>query len=185
MEEHAENVGHTEAKAGAEHGEHVDPLMGIILPYANFAIFLALAIYFFRGPARVGALKKREAYEKLLAESKAVHAEAESRLAEMKRRQAGLDQEIADLKATATTTADMEAAKIIGDAERLADHLRSEAKRIAAAEVERARATLRQEIVDSVRESVTNKLKTELTSEAHLSLVKNRISDLKTIRAEG
>jgi F-type H+-transporting ATPase subunit b len=165
--------------------EHVDMLMGVILPYANFAIFLGLAIYFFRKPAKAAAAKKRQAYEELLAESKAAYVEAAERLAEMKRRQADLDREIADLKATAKTTADMEAAKIVSDAERLANHLRTEAKRIAAAEVEKARATLRAEIVESVRESVTSKLKTELTSEAHLSLVRGRIGELKNIRAEG
>lgn len=183
MEEHAANA--EQAHEGAAHEEHVDPWLGIIFPYINFAIFLAAAIFFFRKPARAAAAKKREAYEKLLAESKAAHEQAAKKLAEIQARHAGLDREIADLKATAKTTADMEASKIIGDAERVAEHLRNEAKRIAAAEVERARAALRQEIVESVRDAVTQKLKTELNTEAHLSLVKNRIGELKTIRAEG
>lgn len=163
----------------------VDMLMGVILPYANFAIFLGLAIYFFRKPAKAAAAKKREAYEKLLAESKAAHDEAQKRLQEMKQRQAGLDKEIQEIKATAKVAADMEAAKIVGDAERLAEHLRQEARRVAQAEVDKARATLRQEIVESVRENVTKKLKAELTGEAQASLVRSRIGELKSIRAEG
>jgi F-type H+-transporting ATPase subunit b len=182
VEENTQNAAH---EGAAAHEEHVDPLMGIILPYANFAIFLALAIYFFRKPAKAAAAKKREAYEKLLAESKAAHAEAEQRLAEMRARQAGLDKEIADLKATAQAAAEVEAAKIVGDAERLAEHLRQEARRIAQAEVDKARAALRQEIVESVREGVTQKLKAELTGDAQLTLVRSRIGDLKSIRAEG
>ncbi len=184
MEEHAETAGHAES-TGAAHEEHVDPLMGIILPYANFAIFLALAIYFFRKPAIAAAAKKREAYEKLLAESKAAHDEAAQKLAEIKARQSGLDKEIADLKDTAKVAAEMEAQKIVSDAQRLAEHFRQEARRIAQAEVDGARAVLRQEIVDSVRENVTTKLKSELNNDAHLSLVKNRIGELKNIRAEG
>lgn len=184
MEEQVETAGHAEVP-GQAHVDHVDPWMGIIFPYVNFAIFLAAAIYFFRKPARAAAAKKRAAYEQLLAESKAAYDEAAQKLAEIKARQAGLDREIADLKSSAKAAADMEAAKIVSDAERLAEHLRQEARRIAQAEVEKARATLRQEIVDAVRESVTKKLKTELTGEAQLSLVKNRIGELKNIRAEG
>ncbi len=183
MEEHAETAG--QAQEGAAHEEHVDTMMGIVFPYINFAIFLAAAIFFFRKPARAAAAKKRETYERLLAESKAAHDEAAAKLAEIKERHANLEKEIADLKATAKVAADMEATKIVSDAERLADHLRQEAGRIARAEVEKARAALRQEIVDSVRENVTTKLKSELNSDAHLSLVKNRIGELKNIRAEG
>lgn len=183
MEEHAETAGN--AHEGAAHEEHVDTMMGIVFPYINFAIFLAAAIFFFRKPARAAAAKKREAYDKLLAESKAAYQEAAAKLAEMKARHAGLDKEIQDLRNTAKVAADMEAAKIVGDAERLAEHFRQEARRIAAAEVEKARAALRKEIVDSVHESVAAKLKTELDANAHLSLVRTRIGDLKNIRAEG
>ncbi len=165
--------------------EHVDMLMGVILPYVNFFMFLAMAIYFFRKPAREAATKKRDAYERILNESKAARDDALARLEELKKRQTGLDSEIAEIKSASKASADLDAAKIVSDAESLAKHLREEARRVADAEVSKARATLREEIVAAVRQSVTEKLKSELSGETQLSLVKSRIGELKTIRAEG
>jgi F0F1-type ATP synthase membrane subunit b/b' len=165
--------------------EHVEPLMGIILPYANFFIFLGLAVYFFKKPARAAAAAKKQQFDKLMAEATQARDAAVAKLEELKRRQAGLDREIEALKQTSEITAKQESEKILADAERLANHLRAEARRIADAEVEKARAALRREIVEAVRDSVTHKIKAELKEEAHLSLVRERITDLNRLRVEG
>jgi F0F1-type ATP synthase membrane subunit b/b' len=165
--------------------EHVDMLKGVILPYANFFIFLGLAVYFFRKPARAAAAKKKADFDRLLAESQAVRDAALAKLAEFTRRHASLDREIEELRSISKQTATAEAVKIIADAERLAEHLKIEARRIAGAEVDKARAELRREIVDAVRASVTTKIRTELKADAHLMLVRQRIGELKNLQAEG
>jgi F0F1-type ATP synthase membrane subunit b/b' len=165
--------------------EHIDWLMGVILPYANFIIFIALAVFFFRKPAAAAAASKREDYAKLLREATAAREQAVARLDELKARQAKLDQEIAEIKTMSRQAAEQEAAKIVSDAERLAAHLREEARRIADAEVQKARNDLRQEIVAAVREGVTKKIASEVKTDAHLSLVRKQIGELNTIQAKG
>ena len=98
--------------------------------------------------------------------------------------QALLDREIAELKSVSRDAAKSEAAKIVADAERLAEHLRHEARRIADAEIDRARAALRAEIVESLRTSVTGKIQRELDPAAQLALVHRRVAELKSIKAE-
>jgi len=163
----------------------MDMWTSVIFPYLNFFLFLGLAVYFFRKPGREAARKKRADFERLMGEAKAARDEAEARLNALKRREAELDREIAEIKAVSTEASQAEARKIINDAEQLAAHLRHEAQRIAAAEVEKARSSLRSEIVDAVREGVTQRIKTELNPDAQLKIVRNRIGELKNIRAEG
>jgi F-type H+-transporting ATPase subunit b len=165
--------------------EHLDPLMGVILPYANFFIFLGLAIYFFRKPAREGAAKKRNEFLRVMNEAKKSYDDANAKLNQLKNRQANLESEIADLKRTSDLSAKTESEKILADSARLADHLREEAKRIAAAELQKAKATLRQEIVAAVSANVQQKITKEVTKDKHLEIVRRNISELKTIKAEG
>ena len=83
----------------------------------------------------------------------------------------------------AQQSAEQEAAKIVADAERLAIHFKTEAQRVAAAEVDKARKTLRAEIVEAVRHGVAQKLRAELNQDAQLKLVRNKISELNSIKA--
>lgn len=165
--------------------EHVDPLMGIILPYANFFIFLGLAIYFFRKPAREAAAKKRDDYARLVNEAKKANEAAQAKLADLARREAQLDTEIKEIQNLAKISAEAEAQKITEDAERVALHLKAEARRIAEAEVEKAKAVLRDEILKSVREGVVNKVKTDMTADAQKALTQRRIADLQSIPSQG
>ncbi len=165
--------------------EHLDPLMGVILPYANFFIFLGLAIYFFRKPARAGAAKKRTEFLRIMNDAKKSYDDANEKLSLLKIRQTNLESEIADLKKTSELSAKIEADRILSDSMRLANHLREEAKRIAAAELQKAKASLRQEIVNAVSSNVQQKITKEVNKDKHLEIVRRNISELKTIRAEG
>ena len=161
--------------------EHVDTLMGIILPYANFFIFLSLAIFFFRKPAALAAKNHREQYQKLLSEATHARDVAIAKLAQIKEREHALADELANLKAVSKQSAEFEAQKMIQDAERLSQHLKDEASRIAQAEVAKARAALRQEIVETVSEGVKLRLQSDLNSEAQVALARKKISDLNHI----
>ena len=64
--------------------EHVDMLMGVILPYANFFIFLGPGHLFFSQTGSRSRGEETRAYEQLLNESKAARDEALARLEELK-----------------------------------------------------------------------------------------------------
>ncbi len=163
--------------------ENVEPFIGIFAPYFNFVLFLGLAFYFFKKPARAAATKKREDFKALMAEAQKAKLDADAKLAELDARMKNLDAEVAEVKSFATDTANAEAAKILADAERLSLHLKEEAKRVAAAEIDSARATLREEIVNAVAESVAAKAKTDLDNAGHKALLGKRIKDLSGLDA--
>jgi F-type H+-transporting ATPase subunit b len=165
--------------------EHVDVLMGIVLPYANFAIFLGLAIFFFRKPAVAAARNRREQFEKLMAEATAARDLAVGKLNELKRREAELEAELEAMRSASLASAELEAGKIVSDAEKLAKHLRTEASRIAAAEVAKARHELRREIVETATATVREKLKRDLSSDAQAGIVSKKIDELKHVSAQG
>jgi F0F1-type ATP synthase membrane subunit b/b' len=164
--------------------EHIDPWMGIIFPYANFAIFLFAAVYFFKKPLRNAANKKKEDFEKLAAEASAAKNLAEAKLAELKAKQEALSTEIEELLSVSKQTSQSEAAKIIADAEHIAVNIRQEAKRVAAAEVEKAKQLLRNEVVASVQEMVLAKIRQEMSPDLQKSLVRQRINEMTILHLD-
>lgn len=169
-----------------QHAEsHVDPLMGIILPYVNFAIFFVLLIYFAKKPVLAAAKKRQDDFQQLMAQATKAKQAAESKLAELNAKYAQLDKEIEEIRTTFQTVAEAEAAKVVADAEALAANMKLEARRIADAELARARQGLREEIVAAVKANVTNKIQTEMTVDAQLALVQRQIKELHTVKTEG
>lgn len=164
--------------------EHFDPWLGFWFPNINFILFVFMAFWFGRKAAIAAPKKKREDFEKTLREMTRARDEAQAKLNELNARKAQIDAEIREMRQMAKEAADLEATNIVADAERLASHLKVEAKRIADAEVVRARATIQKEIVDAVRTSVTDRVRNEMDSGAHLSMVKKQISGLKNLAAE-
>jgi len=164
--------------------ENVDPFIGIFAPNFNFVLFLVVAYFVFRKMAKAAAKKKREDFQLLLKESQRAKNEADAKLAELNARMANLDKEVEEIKATAKKGAQIQASKIVQDAQNLSSHLKEEAKRIANAEIDKARNALRQEVVTAVAASVTQKAKTSLDASSHKSLVDKRIGSLSALRVE-
>ena len=156
---------------------------GIVIPYANFILFLALAYHFFRKPVTAAAQKKRQDFEAAKAEAERARNEAVEALQKLEARMANLQTEIDDIRNSAKAAADHEAERIVSGAKELAQHLEDEAKRIAANEVEKARHELRVEVIRQAKESVASKIKNELGAEEHGRLMQDRIGKLKEVGA--
>lgn len=157
---------------------HIDPWLGIFFPYLNFAIFFILAIYFFRKPASNAPKKKLEDFERIKREAFKVKEDAAKKLDELNQRRANLQKEITEMQTMAKQAADLEAEKIISDAQRVAKHLKEEAKRIAEAEVLKARGILRKEIIELVKVSVEEKIKSDIDDVRHLKIIDSQVSGL-------
>ena len=164
--------------------EHLDLFKGVFLPYANFFIFMALAIYFFRKPLRLMAEKRRAKFDAALKQAQEAKEIAEAKNRELSLRLAKLDQEVSEIRRLTNDTGQFEAKRIVEEANQLGTHLKEEAKRLANAEIERARAELRQEIVDSVKAGVEAKIKAEFGRDAQLSLAKSHIGKLKSVQVD-
>lgn len=158
--------------------EHVNTLTGIILPYFNFAVFLALCFVFFRKPLRQMAEKRRADFESHLREATKAKQEALEKNRELTERLRKLDAEVEGIKHSVAEAAQKDADRIVREAEAFSRNLLEEARRMADAEVERARGVLTAEIVSSVRTAVESKIRSDLKPADHLSLINQNVGSL-------
>lgn len=164
--------------------EHLDIFKGVILPYANFIIFIAAAVYFFRKPLAEMSRKRRDTFEFSLKEATEARRLAEEKNRELTERLARLDQEISSIKSQTAEVAQKESERIVADANAMAKHIGEEARRMADAEVERAKIELRREIVRSVVEAVEKKLNTSFSREAQVQLTQKQIGALQAVKID-
>lgn len=164
--------------------ENVSVFMGIIAPYINFCLFAFLAFRLFKKPI-VSALKKqREEYISTSKEADEALKAAQDKHDELKSELDKLGSVIESMKSKAEEDAKNETKAMIDQAEGLALHLKEEAKRIADAEIKRAKETLQEDIILSVRESVAKKISSELDDESQKHLVQKRMDSLRNIHME-
>lgn len=162
--------------------EHVNLITGIVLPYFNFALFLALCVYFFRKPLAAMAKNRRNEFEVAIREATKAREEALQKNQELTTRLRHLDREVEEIRRGAALAAEKDAQRMVTEAEALAKNLIDEARRLADAEVERARHALKTEIVETVREAVVNKIKHDLKPADHTAMIQNKVGSLGELR---
>ena len=162
--------------------EHINLITGIILPYFNFALFIALCVYLFRKPLTELALGRRKKFEVAIFDATKAKEEALEKNMELTARLRQLDAEVNQIKNGAAEAAEKDAQRMITEAEALARNLIDEARRMADAEVERARHELRADIVAQVREAVVSKIKHELKPADHAAMIQKQVSTLGELR---
>ena len=159
--------------------EEFDWVMGAVIPYINFALFLFLAVKFFRKRLNNIALKRRGDYEKLFAEAQQAEQAARAIHEELQNKKQNIENEMQQLINSSKSAAAKEKETTINEAKQVAEHIKVEAKRVAAAEVEQARISLRDEIMAEVKKGVTSKFINELNPESQKALIKKKVSQLK------
>lgn len=167
-----------------EHVEHLDPFMQVIVPYVNFALFATAAFFLFRKPLLNSIASKRQDFEKLLAESGQLKRDAQQKHDQIKSKLHSIDDELKRLELDMKAQAQAEAATAQASGEKLATHLKEEAKRIAASELEQAKVHLRQELLDAAYQLAQKELKTRLTAGEQERLFGKSIEDLNKIQMQ-
>jgi F0F1-type ATP synthase membrane subunit b/b' len=161
--------------------EHFDWLLGFWFPYINFSIFLALAIYFLRPPLTKLASARRESYLSALKAANEAKDLAVAKLEEIDARLTGLDQEITAIRESSAKEAEREATMIIDGANRLALHIQTEAKRLAEAEILRAKQELKKAILSEVKAQVEKKIASEFAVPQQVAYSTARAISLQTL----
>ncbi len=164
--------------------EHFELWYGIVFPYINFFLFFVALVWLARKPLSNMVTKRRQDFDTLVKQSRDAYEKAQAKHAEISKRMAALDKEVSDIKMFTEQAARRDAERIVDDANRLASHLREEARRVADAEVERARQQIRNDIVESVRKAVEERISKDLSKDSHLKLVQSRISEIAKIQKE-
>ncbi|RLB70577.1 MAG: ATPase [Deltaproteobacteria bacterium] len=113
----------------------------------NFAIVVAILVYFLAKPIKKGLAGRREEIEKTLAEAKRIKEEAEAKFAEYDLKLARATEEIAEISDSIRREGEREKINIIESAKQLAIKIEQDAENAAELEVAKARTELQREAV--------------------------------------
>lgn len=156
-------------------------LKEVIAPIVNFLLFVIILYFSVRKALPAAALKKKEDFLDLLKGSQAAKKEAEENLAKLKQRFENINNEVTEIKTLAKTSVENEAKAMVQDAKTLAEHLQSEAARIADSEVEKAKREIAVEIIEQVSQNVASKLKNDLDESKHNQFSTNKVTQLESM----
>lgn len=118
---------------------------GLLWPIVNFALLVAVLVYFARKPIEAFFADRRASIERDLEEAAQLRAEAEERFSRWQRRLADLDAEIGRIREMTRQLAEAERERILEDATESAERIRRDASAAIDQEVRRSRAALRDE----------------------------------------
>ena len=171
------------AAAGAAHasgGEHGGGgLRDLLWPLVNFAILVAVLVYFARAPIRAFFASRQGRIRDDLDAAARSLAEAEARHAEWQRRLVELDAELARIRAQARERAEAERRHLLADATRASERIRSDARVAVDQELARARAELRQEAARLAIEVAAEVLRTQVSDADRARLVDEFIDGIE------
>lgn len=164
--------------------EGVDLFMGLIAPYINFFIFIFIAIKLFKKPIQGMIAARKKSHEDLVAEATRAKKEAEAKQKELNQRLSTLDSEIEEMRNKAREAAELAAKEMLDKARSVAANMTAESKRLADAQLKQAKEKLQAEIVQEVTSQVEAKLRGDVDSSKHQSLVSSKIYQLKAMNQE-
>ena len=113
----------------------------------NFAIVVAILVYFLAKPIKRALSGRREEIEKTLAEAKRIKEEAEAKFAEYDLKLARATEEIAEISDSIRREGEREKINIIESANQMAIKIEQDAENAAELEVAKARTELQREAV--------------------------------------
>lgn len=163
----------TMAYASGE-GGHADSgvlLKDFLYRVLNFAIVVAILVYFLTRPMKKGLAGRREEIEKALTEAKKAKEEAEAKFAEYDRKLARATEEIAEISDAIRREGELEKQKIIANAKTMAEQIEKDAGKAAELEIAKAKAELQREAVKLAVEVAEDLLKKNFTKEDDTRLI--------------
>lgn len=156
------------ALASGGGGHEVDSgvlLKDFLYRVLNFAIVVAILVYFLTKPIKKGLAGRREEIEKTLAEAQRAKEEAEEKFAEYDRKLAQATDEIAEISDAIRREGQLEKEKIIANAKAMAEQIEKDAGKAAELEIAKARAELKREAVRLAVEIAEDLLKKNFTKD--------------------
>tara|TARA_B100000524_G_scaffold341199_1_gene235045 strand:- start:685 stop:1182 length:498 start_codon:yes stop_codon:yes gene_type:complete len=139
--------------------DHFDWLKGVVFPYANFTLFLVSLVYLARKPAAAFAKKRSESYQEVYLKAKKEKEDADKANKKLRMRFEALSQELQALRESALKSTEEEVERIMAAGQKVAEHIKEEAKRSAAVEAEEAQEKLRQEVWQTTSQLLAQKVK--------------------------
>jgi len=140
------------ASEGAEHGaEHAEaphgPPMTVWFHPINFVILAVILVRQARRPIHDHIVRRSDTVREQLEKSEKARKEAEARASELDARLQALTGEIDAMKVQAAADVKEEAARLVANAEAMANRMKTDADKLLRDEVARARVQMRQEVI--------------------------------------
>lgn len=148
----------------------------------NTVALLALLVYFLKKPL-VSYFKDRTAQiEHDLAEAREQRAQAERTIKDYEVKIAGMEEELARMKAELSKSADAEKRKVMLNADRMAEGIVEAAKLAAQQEVRKVRASLQNEAVDLAVATAEAIIKEKIGPEDHKKMVDDYLARIEGLK---
>ncbi len=128
----------------------------------NFAILIAVLIFFARKPVQSFFADRRAQIQEQLGHASETLAAAERRHAELQRQLVDLDRDLEQIRVRSRERAESEREHILADANAAAQRIENDAKAAVEREVGRAREQLRQEASELAIEIATTRLQSQI-----------------------
>ncbi len=165
---------------GAGHSEEAPSVDGkkLALQLLNFGVLLAILIKFGGGAVNKALAGRHEQLKAEVAAASAARAQAEARLKKQDERLAGLEREIANMRAGLRAEAEVEKATLIAAAEERAKRIREETAFVVEQQIKEAQVALRREVADSALRIAEDTLRRGVTAEDQRRMVEGFMSEV-------
>jgi len=166
--------------AAAEHAEEAPSINGkkLALQLLNFGVLLAILIKFGGGAINKALASRHEQLKAEVAAASEARAQAEARLKKQEERLAGLEREIAAMRAGIKAEAEVEKAQLIAAAEDRAKRIREETAFVVDQQVKEAQVALRREVADNALRIAEETLRRAVNAEDQRRMVEGFMSEV-------
>lgn len=159
-----------------------DPLLSFAFKVVNFMILMAILIKFLSKPLG-NFLKNRQAnVRQALEDAEKARAQAEKRMKDYDKRLAHVDKEIEEIHNILREEGEREKARIIREAEQMAEKIREQARSTAQQEIRLAQRVLREEMADLAVKLAEEILKKTMSKADQKKLVEEYVDQMETLR---
>ncbi len=140
------------------------------LQLLNFGVLLAILIKFGGGAVNKALSARHDQLRAEIASASAARAQAEARLRKQEDRLAGLEREIAAMRAGIKAEAEVEKAQLIAGAEERARRIREETAFVVEQQIKEAQVALRRDVADSALRVAEETLRRSVNADDHRRL---------------
>jgi F-type H+-transporting ATPase subunit b len=176
----AEGEAKESGEQGGEKAEEAPSVDGkkLALQLLNFGVLLAILIKFGGGAVSKALASRHEQLKAEVAAASAARAQAEARLKKQEERLAGLEREIANMRAGIKAEAEVEKATLIAAAEERARRIREETTFVVEQQIKEAQVALRREVADSALRIAEETLRRGVNAEDQRRMVEGFMSEV-------
>ena len=162
--------------------EHAASASELIFPFINFLIFLFLIYRFVLPLARDYFDKRRAGIAAAVNEGEEAKRQAETFLADYRKRLARLGDELGAIRDTLRADAEKEKSKLLAEAAEIAERIKADADFLADQEVRLARQELRREIVERAEQTAERLVRENLTATDQRRIVSEFLTEVGVAR---